>query len=200
MSGDRVVHMALGVRPDGSVWEETTSFLRQDDIEPPVGDHAPHPFVALSAGIDPPMFVVTAMSDTGEPSGCLAAFVTQASIRPARLIVCLSDKNRTARVAARVDHLALHYLGRSNLDLAERFGGETGDVVDKFAGCRWHRGPAGVPLIDGTNGWVVLRILDRIVAGDHIAHLGSVAVAAVENHEPQLGFAAVRHLSAGHAP
>ena len=33
--------------------------------------------------------------------------------------------------------------------LAELFGGETGDEVDKFARCAWHEGPEGVPMLDG---------------------------------------------------
>jgi flavin reductase (DIM6/NTAB) family NADH-FMN oxidoreductase RutF len=56
-------------------------------------------------------------------------------------------------------------------DLAELFGGETGDEVDKFARVAWHDGPAGVPVLDRCANWFAGRVLARFDAGDHDAFL-----------------------------
>ncbi|MGH3330053.1 MAG: flavin reductase, partial [Nocardioidaceae bacterium] len=61
-------------------------------------------------GLDYPMFVVTTAND-GHRAGCLVGFTTQASIDPPRMLVCLSVKNRTYRVAQEAEYLAVHVLG-----------------------------------------------------------------------------------------
>ena len=50
-------------------------------------------FEDLVGDLEYPMFIVTAPG----PLGCLVGFTTQASIDPARFIICLSHKNRTFR-------------------------------------------------------------------------------------------------------
>lgn len=55
--------------------------------------------------------------------------------------------------------------------LAERFGGETGDETDKLAGCAWHAGPGGAPILEACPSWLAGRILDRIALGDHTGFL-----------------------------
>ncbi|MGH9041776.1 MAG: flavin reductase family protein [Acidimicrobiia bacterium] len=162
-------------------------------------DDARTAFHHLIRPIDYPMFVVTVATED-ELAGCLIGFTTQASIDPPRQIVCLSEKNRTFRVASSADHLALHFLNDSNHDLARLFGEETGDDTDKFNRCEWRTGPGGVPVIPGTNGWVVLRIIHRSDGGDHRAHLGDVVAAEHEADRPPLTFQAVRHLDPGHDP
>src|SRR3954447_12246363 len=78
------------------------------------------------------MFIVTACAD-GERSGCLIGFATQASIDPSRFLVCLSHKNRTYRVARGTELLGVHFVPEEQAELAELFGGETRDEVDKLA-------------------------------------------------------------------
>jgi flavin reductase (DIM6/NTAB) family NADH-FMN oxidoreductase RutF len=156
-------------------------------------------FEQLVRGIDYPMVVVTVAAG-GERDGCLVGFATQASIDPPRLLVCLSHQNRTYRFALETIHLGVHYLSEDNRDLADLFGSETGDELDKFTRCSWRDGPEGVPLLDGTNGWVVLRVVSRHVLGDHVGFLGDVVHAACEGARPQLGFQAVREIDPGHLP
>lgn len=127
-------------------------------------------FDEFLAGLDYPVFVVTA-ADGSERGGCLVGFATQTSIDPPRLLVCLSEENRTTAIAARAEVLAVHVLDDREHPLAERFGGETGDEVDKFAGLAWRPGPDGVPLLEECPRRLVGRILARIPLGDHIGHL-----------------------------
>ena len=75
-------------------------------------------FVGLTLALDYPMLIVTTV-DQEERAGCLVGFSTQCSIGPPRYLVCLSDKNRTTRVAARAVALAVHFVPEAARDLAE---------------------------------------------------------------------------------
>ncbi|MFZ2527956.1 MAG: flavin reductase family protein [Rhodococcus sp. (in: high G+C Gram-positive bacteria)] len=116
------------------------------------------------------MFLVTTRA-VNERSGCLVGFATQVGIDPPRFLVGLSDKNRTFRVAAAADHLAVHLLDRTHLPLATLFGAHTGDDVDKFAQCRWSDGPHGLPILDDAAAWFTGAILGRTDFGDHVGFL-----------------------------
>ena len=123
-------------------------------------------FNELAGEIDYSMFVVTAAA-AGEQAGCLVGFATQCSISPSRFLVCLSEKNRTLRVAEESGALVVHLVGAGDDELVELFGSETGDEVDKFARCRWHPGPRGLPVLDDCPRWFAGEICERMTLGDH---------------------------------
>lgn len=155
----------------------------------------------LVGSLDYPIWIVTTVAvDDGELSGCLVGFATQCSIDPPRHLLCISDANHTHGVAARADHLAAHLVPRDQRWVAELFGEETGDCVDKFDRCPWTAGPGGVPLLDACPSRVVGRIVDRVPQlGDHTGHV----VEPIEVHgtgaaRATLTFQGVRDLDAGH--
>src|SRR3954470_11824668 len=115
-------------------------------------------FNALMGELDYPMFIVTTAAG-GERSGCLVGFATQCSIHPPRFLACLSVKNHTFRVARDAEALGVHFVPADGGDVAELFGGETGDEVDKFAQVAWHEGPKGIPIVEACRNWFVGRIL-----------------------------------------
>src|SRR5262245_19193910 len=111
----------------------------------------------LTADLDYPMLVATAV--VGEHrGGCLVGFASQCSIPPVRFMVCISNVNRTAAVAAIAPVLAIHYLSSADRPLAQLFGEETGDDIDKFERCRWHTGPSGAAILDDCRRWFVGRV------------------------------------------
>jgi flavin reductase (DIM6/NTAB) family NADH-FMN oxidoreductase RutF len=121
----------------------------------------------------------------GSRHGCLLGFATQTSIDPPRLLVCLSVKNATFSAAERATHLGVHLVPAGRLDLAELFGGETGDEVDKFAGRRLDEGPGGEPLLVECPLRFSGRILERHPLGDHAGYLlEPVAVWADQEDRP----------------
>ncbi|MFD1815317.1 flavin reductase family protein [Rhodococcus gannanensis] len=132
-----------------------------------MNESSPHEvFEQFVAALDQPVYVVTT-AVRSERAGCLVGFAMQSSIDPPRFLVGLSVANHTFRVANDADHLAVHLLPTEASDLADLFGGETGDEVDKFARCSWHEGPHGLPVLDGAIAWLCGRILDRVPLGDH---------------------------------
>lgn len=154
-------------------------------------------FNAFVADLDYPVFVVTAAS-AGERDGCLVGFSTQTSIDPPRLLICLSEANRTTAIAQSADVLAVHVLGEDEHGLAEHFGGRTGDEVDKLAGVRWHPGPGGVPLLEECPRRLVGRVLERITLGDHIGHLLAPLDVEAGDADEALTFQDVTDIEAGH--
>ena len=147
--------------------------------------------------LDYPMFIVTAAAD-GERAGCLVGFATQCSIDPLRFIVCLSDKNRTFRVARDASLLVVHVVPDGGEELAELFGSETGDDVDKFARCSWTPGPGGTPVLEDCRNWFAGRILDRVDVGDHWAFVLEPLRGADAPGEGTFTFQEARWIEPGH--
>ncbi len=154
-------------------------------------------FGALSAAVDYPMFVVTATGDD-ERAGCLVGFATQCSLDPVRIVVFLSRQNRTCRVAMRTDVLAVHLLGADQRGLADLFGSQTGDRVDKFGECRWTSGLGGVPMLDECPNRIVGRVLERVDGGDYVGFVLEVVEASAGELSPFLTFQQVRDMEPGH--
>ena len=127
----------------------------------------PSAFDSLAASLDPSMVIVTVPG----PEGCLVGFHTHASIDPPRFLVCLSKKNRTFRAARDASALAVHVVPEDATDLAELFGGETGDELDKFKHCDWAEGPRGLPLLGRCPDRFCGEVLERFDCGDHVAFL-----------------------------
>jgi flavin reductase (DIM6/NTAB) family NADH-FMN oxidoreductase RutF len=124
-------------------------------------------FNDLMARIDRPMLVVTTAAGDAQ-AGCLVGFHSQCSIEPPRYAIWLSKANRTYRIGVLADVFALHFLGADEREIAELFGGMSGDYDDKFEHCQWHSGLDGVPLLDAC----AIRVTARRVAlhddnGDH---------------------------------
>jgi flavin reductase (DIM6/NTAB) family NADH-FMN oxidoreductase RutF len=153
-------------------------------------------FNAIVGNLEYPMFIVTARAGD-ERLGCLVGFATQASIDPPRFAIGLSRLNRTHRRARDSAAFAVHGVPADAPELAELFGGETGDDVDKFARCAWHDGPEGLPILDRCERWFVGRVVDRLDAGDHELFLLE-PVAASAAREEDFTFHRAKRIEPGH--
>ena len=151
----------------------------------------------MVAALDYPMFIVTVAAGE-ERSGCLVGFTTQCSIDPPRFLVCLSDKNRTFRVAREADVMVVHLVPDDADELADLFGGQTGDDTDKFELCEWSPGPGGAPVLEECRNWFAGRILDRMPAGDHCAYLLDPFEAHSDDAEAAFTFHRARRIEPGH--
>jgi flavin reductase (DIM6/NTAB) family NADH-FMN oxidoreductase RutF len=152
------------------------------------------PFSRMMWRLDYPVFIVT----TPAPEGCLIGFATQASIDPERFLAGISKANRTYRSLG--DQVAVHLVTASAAELAELFGGETGDEVDKFSRCEWSEGPGAVPLLDECPNRFVGHVLWRRDAGDHDAFLLEPIAAEKGTAEDELPFRRAKRIEPGHPP
>lgn len=155
-------------------------------------------FDSFAALLNYPMYVVTAMAEQ-ERAGCLVGFAGQCSIQPPRFTVWISKANRTYAVASRSEVLVVHLLPSRRHDLAELFGGHTGDDIDKFAVAAWTAGPSGVPVLEGAMAWFAGRILDTTDWGDHMGFLLEPLDTKATSSGSSLTFQDVKDIDAGHS-
>src|ERR1044072_3120396 len=127
-------------------------------------------FDALVGDLEYPMFIVTARAGD-EPLGCLVGFATQLSIDPPRFLIGLAHANHTYRRGGDSEVFGVHFVPAHAAGLAELFGGETADEVDKFARCAWHEGPEGIPILADCANCVAGRVVWRHAAADRAATL-----------------------------
>jgi flavin reductase (DIM6/NTAB) family NADH-FMN oxidoreductase RutF len=155
-------------------------------------------FERLVATLDYPVYVVTtAFQD--ELAGCLIGFATQCSIHPPRFLACISKKNHTLALARRAATLAVHVVEERDREIAELFGGETGDEVDKFARVGW-RFVHGVPILDACETWFAGSALQQIDLGDHVGFLLEPMDTGQHELSEQLTFQTARDIEPGHKP
>ncbi|MDQ4070209.1 MAG: flavin reductase family protein [Actinomycetota bacterium] len=143
------------------------------------------------------MMVVTAAA-AGERAGCLVGFATQCSIHPPRFAVWISRQNHTFDVARRSPVLAVHFLSVDDRPLAELFGGQTGDEMDKFGRCRWREGAGGAPVLEDCARWFAGHVIEQIPTDDHVGFLLAPVQVESAPWSGQLGFQAARSISPGH--
>ncbi len=121
----------------------------------------------LARAFTGPVYIVTAFAD-GRRAGCLVGFAAQVSIDPERFMACISRANATFPVAMAAARLCVHAVTEGERGLAELFGGETGDEVDKFARCRWTPAGDGTPILSDCPTWFLGRVVARVDLGDHV--------------------------------
>ena len=109
---------------------------------------------------------VTVVTAPGEPpAGFTATSFTSVSLRPPIVSFCLNRESSSWPTVARAEYVAVHLLAHDQADLAGRF---ATSGIDRFAApTRWTPGPYEVPILDGTLAWLLCRVLDRVVVGDH---------------------------------
>jgi flavin reductase (DIM6/NTAB) family NADH-FMN oxidoreductase RutF len=160
----------------------------------------PDDFQRLMGQLDYSLFIVTVASGE-ERAGCLVGFASQVSIHPPRFLVGLSVKNRTFRVASNgTEVLVVHFVPEQEEELAELFGGETGDEIDKFARCEWRPGPGGAPILTDLEDWFAGRVLDRISFGDHCGFLLEPIDGETHRSGAPLTFRRAKRIEPGHEP
>jgi flavin reductase (DIM6/NTAB) family NADH-FMN oxidoreductase RutF len=162
-----------------------------------VDDATESAFNEIVGELDYPMLIVTAAAG-GRIAGCLVGFASQSSISPPRFSVFLSDKNRTFDVAHEAEELAVHFLAADDEDLAELFGGETGDEIDKFERVEWTPTEAGTPLLERCANRFVGRVVERRAAGDHVWFLLEPLAAVHGDELASFPFHRAKRIDSGH--
>jgi len=131
----------------------------------------PDRMAATIAPLDQAMAIITTATNE-ERAGCLIGFHAQGSIDPFQYALWISKANHTYRVGLHAEHFAVHFPSIEDHDLAELFGGETGDEIDKFELVDWEPGPGGVPLLQRLPHRLLGRRVELFDAGgDHVCVL-----------------------------
>ncbi|MGC5054335.1 flavin reductase family protein [Micromonospora sp. DT48] len=109
---------------------------------------------------------VTVITVAGDPPvGFTATSFTSVSLRPPLVSFCLARSSSSWPTVARAEHVAVHLLGQHQQDVARTF---ATSGIDRFAAhSDWQYGPHGVPLLHAPIAWLLCRVHQRVVAGDH---------------------------------
>jgi 5-amino-6-(5-phosphoribosylamino)uracil reductase len=167
------------------------------DVLGPVDGPEVDAFESVVGDLEYPMMIVTAGA-AEQRSGCLVGFAAQCSIDPPRFMVWLSKKNHTYRVATSAEVLTVHFPSGAQFALAERFGSQTGDQVDKFEGLDWHVEANGGVVLDDVARWFVGRITETLDSGDHVAFMLRPLGGSATPWDGQLGFQTAKRITPGH--
>jgi 3-hydroxy-9,10-secoandrosta-1,3,5(10)-triene-9,17-dione monooxygenase reductase component len=115
--------------------------------------------------------VVTSFGPEG-PSGLTANAVSALSLDPPLVIVCFDRSSRTLAAVERSRRFGVHFLARSQEELALRFASKQPEE-EKFAGMSWSD-QSGVPMLEACLGGLACD-LDRLLpGGDHLIGIGQV--------------------------
>jgi flavin reductase (DIM6/NTAB) family NADH-FMN oxidoreductase RutF len=119
---------------------------------------------------------VTVVTAPGHPpAGFTATTFTSVSLRPPIVSFCLSRDASSWPTVARAPYVAVHLLGQGQQDLARIF---ATSGIDRFADpTAWRPGPHDVPILDGTLAWLLCRVIERVIAGDHAVVLAEPLLA-----------------------
>ncbi|MFG3556874.1 flavin reductase family protein [Micromonospora sp. NPDC047557] len=129
----------------------------------PVAPIDPDTFRALLRRQAASVTVITAAGDP--PVGFTATSFTSVSLRPPLVSFCLARSSSSWPTIAGAEHVAVHLLGADQREVARTF---ATSGIDRFAThSGWRPGPYGVPLLDEPVAWLLCRVTERVVAGDH---------------------------------
>lgn len=129
--------------------------------------------------------VVTTIDEEQRPYGLTATAFTSVSLLPPLVLVCVDKKSETYPHFERSRVFGVNFLARTQQDISHRFAVSGGD---KFAGVSWRRGALGVPLLDGTVGYLECRLVHACPGGDHTIYVGEIDHADASGEEPLLYF------------
>lgn len=103
-----------------------------------------------------------------------AAWVMQASFDPLSLVLSINQRNASYSILIASGAFTVNVLERGQLELARRFGTESGKEKDKLAGVRWHPGRGGAPILDEALAYFDCQVTQSLPAGDHELMVGRV--------------------------
>ena len=103
-----------------------------------------------------------------------AAWVMQASFDPLSLVMSVNQHNASYSLLIDSGVFTINVLKRGQLELARRFGTESGRERDKLADVRWHPGRGGAPILDEALAYFDCELTQSLPAGDHELMVGRV--------------------------
>jgi flavin reductase (DIM6/NTAB) family NADH-FMN oxidoreductase RutF len=124
--------------------------------------------------------VVTTTDESGNPYGLTATAFSSVSLDPPLVLVCVDRQSETHPHFTKSQAFAVNFLAEDQEEHSRRFAVSGGD---KFRGLLYRRGTTGVPLLEGSLGYVECRLQNAVEAGDHTIFIGEVVAAGCASEE-----------------
>lgn len=117
---------------------------------------------------------VIGVADAARRDGFTAAWVTQVSFDPLLLAVSINPDHASYPLLRAGSGFTVSVLKRGQLELARRFGTQSGRDHDKLAGLRWRPGRNGAPILEDALAYFDCELAGGMPSGDHELVLGRV--------------------------
>lgn len=115
--------------------------------------------------------VITAQSDGEPPVGMTINSFASVSLDPALVLWSLSKRSASLRAVEDAGAFAIHFLGDSDRQIAERFASR---CEDRFAGLNYTTGVTGAPLLESCMARIECQTTSVVDGGDHKIFIGAI--------------------------
>jgi flavin reductase (DIM6/NTAB) family NADH-FMN oxidoreductase RutF len=115
--------------------------------------------------------IVTTRGADGRPVGLTVNSFNSVSLEPPLVLWSLALKASSLPAFQQCRYYAVNVLAAGQLEAAKVFADSR---ADRFGRVRWHEGPFGMPVIDGTVAALIVSNRSRYIEGDHVILVGEV--------------------------
>jgi flavin reductase (DIM6/NTAB) family NADH-FMN oxidoreductase RutF len=117
------------------------------------------------------LFIVTAVSSSGQSTGMLASWVQQAGFDPPAITVAVKNGRYLNDWLQQTGRLAVSIVAASQKGLLGRYGKGFEPDQDAFDGVETSQTADGIPVLSDAIGWLAGEVRGSIDAGDHTIYL-----------------------------
>jgi (E)-2-((N-methylformamido)methylene)succinate hydrolase len=153
----------------------------------PSGQPGPELFRRAMGAFATGVTVVTTL-DAGRPRGITVNSLCLVSVDPPLLLIGLDRRRSLTPVIARSRRFAINVLGEGQEAVSSWFAGSAPGERASFCDAPWHRGAAGLPLLDGAIAALECVVVDTRPAGDHEMFIARVEAVSTDEAEPGSAF------------
>lgn len=129
--------------------------------------------------------IITTKDTNGKPFGLTANSYTSLSLDPPLVLVCVDKKVDCYACFEQSKVFAVNFLAEGQDQLSTRFATKG---IEKFEGVAIREGSIGVPLLEGTIGYIECTLVNGFEGGDHTIYVGEVQAASASGERPLLFF------------
>lgn len=110
---------------------------------------------------------VITTTDGSRTNGQCATWVTQLSMEPPLMAVCLAPERYTSEIVKKSKVLAVNVLAKDQADLVPHFGYRSGRDFNKFADIAYKTAVTGSPILNDVYAYYDCKVKDIFPGGDH---------------------------------
>src|SRR5438105_8302459 len=125
--------------------------------------------------------VVTAKTESNQPSGLTVSSFASLSLEPPLVLICIDKRASIHDLLVEGRYFAVNVLAEDQEILSRRFASRD---ADRFSGTGYTEGVTGVPLLNDVLVAVECRIVQTYPGGDHTIIVGEVERATVSDSKP----------------
>jgi flavin reductase (DIM6/NTAB) family NADH-FMN oxidoreductase RutF len=128
---------------------------------------------------------VVGVADAGRRDGFTAAWVMQVSFDPLLLALSINPEHASYPLLLGGGGFAVSVLKQGQVELARRFGTQSGRDHDKLAGLKWRPGRTGAPILEDALAYFDCELTGSMRSGDHQLVLGRVIDGRILTHDAE---------------